>query len=156
VALSGDWARFGQALANLARIDRALAGSAALEPLAQAIQQNAQGRLGTYQAAQDSFPAWQSLATATQAERVRLGFTPDDPLLRSGALRDALVYSLDPDGKTAYIGIPSGDSTAAAALAAELGTAHAPQRAFLGPAALEEMRHLAGYVRPIFRVLITA
>lgn len=31
-----------------------------------------------------------SLAPSTQAERVRLGYTPNDPLVRSGGLRDSI------------------------------------------------------------------
>lgn len=43
-------------------------------------------------------PAWAPLSPATQDDRVAKGFTPDDPLLRTGALRDAIeIRPIDED-----------------------------------------------------------
>jgi len=147
--LVGDWGALAKSLASASRMQQVGAASQALEPLAQAIEDNAKARLGQYQSAIDAFPAWQALAASTQAARQAAGYTPDDPLLASGALRDALTHTVAADGLSAEIGIPAGDPTAAAAEAAEVGTANEPQRAFLGPAAYEEMAHVGGYIRPV-------
>lgn len=151
VTLVGDRGALIQALSAASRMHQVGAAGRALEPLAQAIEDNAKRRLGHYQQAVDAFPAWQTLAVSTQAERVAAGYTPDDPLLASGALRDALTHTVAPDGMSAEIGIPSGDPSAMAGIAAEVGTATEPQRAFLGPAAYEEMARVGDYVRPIIK-----
>jgi len=147
--LVGDWGALAAALGNVHKMRQVGAASAALEPLAQAIEDNAKARLGHYQAAVDAFPAWQQLAASTQQQRQAAGYTPDDPLVASGALRDAITHTVAADGLTAEIGIPAGDPTAPAAEAAEVGTATEPQRAFLGPAAYEEMAHVKDYIRPV-------
>lgn len=41
---------------------------------------------GHYQSAVGPAPAWPALAESTRRDRVRKGFTPDDPLLRTGEL----------------------------------------------------------------------
>jgi len=149
--LGGDWGALASALGAANRMQQVGAASRALEPLVQAIEDNAKARLGHYQAAVDAFPAWQQLAASTQQERQAAGYTPDDPLLASGALRDAITHTVAADGLSAEVGIPQGDPTAAAAEAAEVGTRTEPQRAFLGPAAYEEMAHVDHYIRPVIR-----
>lgn len=65
------------------------------------------------------------LAPSTQERRVQLGFTPDDPLLRSGTLRDSL--------KTESAGLIAGVGTEDERMVwQEQGTATIPPRPLLG------------------------
>ena len=48
------------------------------------------------------FESWAPLAESTKAERVRLGFAEDEPLLRSGELRDS--YEVKANGLMAGVG----------------------------------------------------
>ena len=54
--------------------------------------------LGTYEY------KWPQLQADTQAERVRLGFSPNEPLLRSGAMRDSISFVVTVPGKEAWVG----------------------------------------------------
>ena len=98
---------------------------------------------------------WPPLADATQEQRARLGYTPDDPLLRSGALRDAIEAEVESHrtGGKAAVGVTDGfvgDGSKAdplrnigdIAVWMELGTpdnAHpSPPRPFLTLGALEQ------------------
>jgi len=69
-------------------------------------------------------PGTPDLAPATQAARVRAGYTPNDPRLASGKERDSVTHSVVRDGGdlVAYAGIPEGSDTSAGALANEYGT----------------------------------
>ena len=84
------------------------------------------------------------LAQSTQAERVRLGYTPNDPRLREGVgvganahptERDAVTHSVERDGTdlTVLVGIPEGDPTAPGAIANEFGTLTIPARPIFKP-----------------------
>lgn len=57
---------------------------------AELVKKDAQERIGEYQDAVGDLPAWAPLADVTKADRVQRGFTEDDPLLRSGKLRDSI------------------------------------------------------------------
>lgn len=92
------------------------------------VRDDAQARIGTYQAETGPFNAWQPLASSTIADRINKGFTPNDPLLRSGELRDSITSQVH--GDKAIVG-----SSSDIALYQELGTATIPPRPFLGPAA---------------------
>jgi len=100
-----------------------------LSEVAKAVEKTAKAEIGDYQPAVGPFPAWAPLADATKRERVRLGFTEDDPLLRSGAMRDSISHAVA--GTDAVIG-----STSDVAVYQEMGTDKIPPRPFLGPAAL--------------------
>ncbi len=91
------------------------------------VQSDAMLRIGHYQAAVGPFPKWQQLAAETQAERARLGYTPNDPLLRTGDLARSIQFTIE--GDTGYVG-----SDHPVAAYQELGTARIPARPFLGPA----------------------
>lgn len=113
------------------------------EKSAEHIRDAAREKLGVYQPATGPFPQWVSLSQETMAERMRYGFTPNEPLLRSGQLRDAIASSVVPGG--AQIGVPHGphyepDGTVKdvgeIAIDMEFGSV-APPRPFLGPAAYE-------------------
>lgn len=100
-----------------------------LKQAAKHVQEQAKGELGTYQAAVGPFPAWQELADSTKEDRVRKGYTENDPLLRSGELRNSIGHEVH--GLEAEIGTPMqiGEFL-------ELGTSKMPPRPFLGPAVI--------------------
>lgn len=117
-----------------------IAETAGLEAAATLLEQAAKDSLGTYQDAIGPLPAWAALSPFTVADRVAKGFTPDDPLLRSGALRDSIEHQVE--GTRATVGT---DDPHAAWL--EFGTAKMPPRPFMGGAAFrhgEEAAHAVG------------
>ena len=73
-----------------------------LEAQGAAIEATAKGKFGGYQA------GWAPLAESTKAERQRLGFAPDDPLFRSGGLRDAVHHKVE--GDSVFIGVEPGQT----------------------------------------------
>ncbi len=108
----------------------------------------ARGYIGEYQDAIRGSPAWAPLAERTIEDRIRLGFTPDDPLLRTGALRRSIDYTVRPRrlllGSTSLIGLWQ-----------ELGTVTIPPRPFLGRAMAEHGREATRVIfervlRPLF------
>lgn len=116
-------AHFGQLALTGAAVSNHIAAEGA-----KAIKADAQSRIGSYQEGEGPFPAWANLAETTVDDRLRKGFTPDDPLLRTGALRNSITTSVD--GSVAAIG-----SASDIALYQEQGTSKIPPRPFLGPAA---------------------
>ena len=126
----------------------------ALERAAQLLETDAKDSLGHYQSAAGPFPAWADLTESTQAERAKAGYSPADPLLRSGALRDAIAHEVE--GSRAVVGVPEtgelspdGGSSTLAEIAEdmELGTSRAPPRPVFGPTAFrkgEAAAHAAG------------
>ena len=112
----------------------------ALDHIGRIVAAEAKHELGTYQAAAGQFGPWPALAESTQAERTRLGYTPDDPGLRSGAMRDSIEHVVAE--RHAVIG--SADEHLEYF---ELGTRHQPPRSVLGMAVLHEehqIRAIAG------------
>lgn len=103
-----------------------------LEKVAATIDQAAKDKIGEYQAANGMHDAWPELADSTKAERSRLGFTENDPLLRTGELRDSISH--ETKGLEAAIG-----STSDIAVYQEMGTDKIPPRPFLGAAAYEHI-----------------
>lgn len=105
---------------------------------AELIAQDARDRIGGYQDAVGDLPAWARLSDATQADRFAKGFTADDPLLRSGKLRDSIEVREVDEG--AEIGVFNPEMTTLAA-AMELGYWNArtqtavPPRSYLRGAA---------------------
>jgi len=114
-----------------------------LAEVGEIVKLEAQARLGHYQA------GWPELTAETQAERAHHGYAPNDPLLRTGALRDAIAVRVA--GSEVAIGV-SGEMAAIAA-AHEIGTAHVPPRPFLRPALQETIEATSG---TIARALIVA
>jgi hypothetical protein len=103
--------------------------------------------MGHYQGPAGPFAAWPELADITQEEREKLGFTPNDPELRNGELRDAIEMAVGA-GK-AVVGVPNrtvGDGSRGnplrdigqVAIEQELGTTHTPARSFIGSAAFRK------------------
>lgn len=81
---------------------------------------------------------WPDLAPDTQQQRVRLGFAADEPLLRTGALRDAYTIWSDVGTHEVIIGVPPESDQAAVAEAQEFGTDTIPPRPVLGPVVMEK------------------
>lgn len=110
----------------------------ALESSCKELQAEVKKKFGVYQPAVGDFHAWEQLASSTQKERSREGYTPNDPLLRDGSmLRDSVEYSVDPLTLTAAVG-----SKEMVMVYQELGThvngmERIPPRPVFGPAALE-------------------
>lgn len=124
------------AIAHFSQLATDANNQKALEEAAKLIQQEAKDSLGTYQSRSGPVPAWKPLAESTKEERVRKGFTPDDPLLRDGGLRDSIEYVVTDNA--AYVG---SDDPAAAPM--ELGTGTVPARSFLSGAAYRKQAEVA-------------
>ena len=102
-----------------------------LEESAQMIEKRAKDKIGEYQAAAGQFAAWAPLTQSTKEDRVRQGFPDDEPLLRTGGMRDSIEHKSD--SQEAHIG-----SDSDIAKYQELGTSKIPPRSFLGGAAFEK------------------
>lgn len=108
----------------------------ALKRAARLVEREAKASIGEYQAAAPPFAAWAPLAASTMEEKTRLGYAPpDNPLLRTGELRDSISHEVDANvhGGEAVIGSPS-----EVAVFQELGTRTIPPRSFLGSAAVRK------------------
>src|SRR5262245_15225857 len=111
----------------------------ALEKAAKVVKKRAKAKLGEYQDEAGPFVGWADLADATKADRVSQGFPEDEPLLRTGAMRDSIEHTVA-DGE-AQVG-----SNSDIAVYQELGTERIPPRSFLGGAAAESVDAIIGIV----------
>lgn len=124
-------------LGRLAGLDAEV--QAVPEEIAQQMAEAMRNELGTYQ------PGWPELAQSTQDQRVRQGYTADDPLLRSGQMQSDIT-AWEEDGAW-QAGVPSDAPSADAALAAELGTLRGePARPFVAPIAEDYGQQMANSV----------
>lgn len=114
-----------------------------LERAAVMVERTAKSEIGTYQPEVGPFQAWDPLDPATIEDRVRQGFTPDDPLLRTGKLRESISHRVAPG--EAVIG-----STSNIAAYQELGTSRIPPRPFLGPAVVRNERRIVDLIGATF------
>ena len=117
----GEFVKFFKEAASEARIMEAR--NIALETAASWIEDEAKRVIGTYEF------DWPQLAASTQADRTRKGFAPNEPLLRSGEMRDSITHEITVPGEEAIIG-----SDSDVAVYQELGTTTIPPRPFLLPA----------------------
>jgi hypothetical protein len=108
----------------------------ALEHAGKIVEEEAKRVIGTYDY------GWPQLAEETQQQRADLGFSANEPLLRTGDLRASISHTVDKHEHTVYIG-----SNSEIAVYQELGTSRIPPRSFLGGAArakeheiIEELR----------------
>lgn len=132
----GAVSRMFSGLASVPERTDALAEETANE-MAQAMKDE----LGTYQ------PGWKELAISTQLGRVREGYTPNDPLLRSGAMQEAIHAWNEGDSNVWYAGIPADDPTAEYAEVQELGSLRGvPPRPWVGPIAQDYGQQMGGKV----------
>lgn len=118
---------FAEHLLNVATSE-GLALQAGLKQVAKGIEKTAKAEIGKYQPEVDTFSAWEELAESTKEERVRQGFSENEPLLRTAALRESISYHVE--GLEAVIG-----SISDVMVYHEFGTVHIPPRPVLGPAA---------------------
>ncbi len=102
-----------------------------LDRAAELIETEAKAAFGIYQDQAGPFAAWDELAEATKADRVRQGYPEDEPELRSGATRDSIERTVVAHAKEAEIG-----SDSEILEWQELGTKHMPPRSILGGAAV--------------------
>jgi len=91
------------------------------------IEETAKEEIGVYQPAVGPFEAWAPLAESTKADRVRTGYTEDDPLERSGELKNSIESEVV--GLAGIVG-----SKSEIGLWQEMGTDRIPPRPFIGPA----------------------
>lgn len=91
------------------------------------IEETAKEEIGLYQPAVGPFEAWAPLAESTKADRVRTGYTEDDPLERSGELKNSIESEVV--GLAGIVG-----SKSEIGLWQEMGTDRIPPRPFIGPA----------------------
>lgn len=128
--------------AHLAKLSVGIAAEehALLAAAARIVHRESRAEIGHYQDAAGMFAPWQELAQSTKDERVRLGYTENDPLFREGDLRTSIEFTVGLH--EAYVG-----SNSPIAEYQELGTQHIPPRSFLGGAAFRksaEVRDLLG------------
>jgi hypothetical protein len=100
----------------------------AIEKAAVMIETEAKRVIGQYADGYD----WPQLADATQEERARLGFPPNEPLLRTGEMRDSIEHTII-SSREAEVG-----SDSDIAVYQELGTSKIPPRSFLVQAAIHK------------------
>jgi phage gpG-like protein len=96
----------------------------AVAEAAKIAERGAKARIGHYNGAAGPTAAWAPLADSTKEDRQARGFTADDPLERTGDLKDSITSGVD--GNHGYVGTPL-----EAGLFAELGTSKEPPRSFL-------------------------
>jgi hypothetical protein len=105
----------------------------ALRKACDLVRDEAKALIGTYDAGD-----WPQLLAATQRERERLGYPPNEPLLRSGELRDSIVSTILIEGHLGEIG-----SDDPVARWMEMGTGTVPPRSFLMTAYLRKEQEIA-------------
>ena len=125
----------------------------ALDTIGAQIERDAKDEIGTYQRENmGELRPWDELTQATQADRVRAGFSANEPLLRSGTLRDSITHTVE--GNRVVIG-----SDDPIALYQELGTHgpgvgpsgyHVPPRPFLATAAYRNRARIVEAVLGLF------
>lgn len=85
--------------------------------------------------------AWKGLAPATVADRIASGFPADEPLLRTGHLRDSIESRVEQGFRLDVEGVIGSDNEIA--VYQELGTGTIPPRPFLGGAAFHKKEEVA-------------
>ena len=100
----------------------------------EAVKKEAKSEFGTYQEAAGPFAAWADLAESTKEDRVRKGYSEDEPLLRTGEIRDSIETTVSSTSLEAQCG-----SDSDILLYQELGTQHTPPRSTLGIAMAKKL-----------------
>lgn len=122
-----------EAVVHLARIaiEVEIETHHALTRAAKIVEAEAKAEIGHYQDAVGPFAGWAELADRTKADRLNAGYPENEPLLRTGELRDSIGHKVE--GHEAAVG-----SDLAVAEWQELGTSRIPPRSFLGGAAVRK------------------
>lgn len=110
-----------------------------LEKCAVLVEKTAKGEIGMYQPQAGPFQDWAELAESTKEDRVNRGFSENDPLLRTGGLRDSITHEVN--SLEAVIG-----STDPVMIYQEFGTPTSPPRAVLGPAAFRNKEKIKAII----------
>jgi hypothetical protein len=98
-----------------------------LDLIGKTLTKEAKSEIGNYQPAMGDFEQWPELADSTKRDRVRKGFSENEPLLRTGEMRDSISYNVK--GLDLAVG-----STSDTMVYQELGTSRIPARPVLGTA----------------------
>lgn len=127
-----EFSDISQFVTHLAALEVSVARAEhrALERVSKIIEADAKSQIGHYQDAVGGFPAWAELADSTEAEKAKLGYPVDAPLLREGDLRESITHEVGHGD--AVIG-----SKSSIAEYHEFGTETIPPRPFIGPAAFK-------------------
>ena len=104
----------------------------ALEKAAVVVEKRAKDKIGEYQDETGPFAGWADLADSTKADRLRKGYTEDDPGLRSGEMRDSIEHQV----QVPEASVGSNDDKL---VYFELGTVKQPPRSVLGGAVVDKM-----------------
>lgn len=112
-------------------LDVDVATQHSLTAAAKIVQKQAKAEIGHYQEQMGPFPAWAELADSTKDDRVRKGFTENDPGLRTGEMRESIQNTVgkheadigSDDDKLVYF---------------ELGTVKQPPRSVLAGALISK------------------
>lgn len=127
---------FAKALGAMAEADMLMHES--MEKACEIVEKEAKRVIGTYDY------GWPQLAESTQKDREAKGFSANDPLLRTGEMRDSIEHRVGLEFGN-VVGIVGTDNPIAKYQ--ELGTAKIPPRSFLGGAAMakeHEVRAILG------------
>lgn len=105
---------------------------AALTFIGKTLEDDAKRKFGVYQEADGPYEAWEPLAESTQAQRTAQGYSPDDPLYRTGDLMHSISNTVTPHSVTV-------GSTSEIMVWQEKGVDenNLPPRPVLGPAMFE-------------------
>ena len=107
------------------------------------VQKEAKQEIGHYQDGAGPFVAWAELADSTKADRVNLGYTENDPGLRSGKMRDSIEFTVKSDLIVGEVQIGSNDDKM---VWFELGTSKQPPRSALGGAMFRKTPELIALI----------
>lgn len=117
-----SFAQLGSALA-VAAVQVEHSAATSMGKACQLLEDSAKHAIGTYEF------DWPQLADATQEQRVSLGFSANEPLLRTGELKNSIEHKVSSDGKDGWVG-----TDVPYAKYHEFGTSKIPARPFLGGA----------------------
>jgi hypothetical protein len=140
-----DFGSFAEFLVAMAVVKPAAIRSG-LQKSVDMIVRDAKEQIGEYQPKVGPFASWDELAESTKEDRLRQGFPENEPLLRTGELRDSIQGTVG--GMTAVAG-----SISQIMVWQELGTEstdaegrtsgqHIPPRAVIGPASIRNEKRV--------------
>lgn len=127
----GEFGRYlERMLVEKPKLDKAL-----LEAVGQHVEDEAKRKFGVYQDADGPYKAWSELKDSTKAQRVRQGYSPNDPLFRTGELMHSISHSVERN--SVVIG-----SDSEIMVYQERGTPDIPPRPVLGPAMFQSRKFI--------------
>lgn len=104
--------------------------------IGEAIERTAKADIGHYQTATGPFPEWPELADSTKEDRIKQGYSENDPLERSGDFKE--TFDHETSALETVIGTPDERGPWF-----EFGTSKMPARPVLGPAAFRNKDKIA-------------